>query len=200
MSTAFHLLELIPCLKSWLTLPPLGYNCKMALVCTWEEKKKGQSGRNQRETFIFLFVFDCLVVPGKKKVWNWVSYLEEERMPAAPLKLFREVGSFFNSSAMFLVRQHHRITNTVEVGLEPTLKPAVTFMSCFGAVKPPHVCFQPWSTVETSICPVRLIPNQGVKVLVGSHSQMSNDCSNLLWATRDKWAVRQPPGSIGERA
>ncbi|KAF1444781.1 LMBL3 protein, partial [Pygoscelis papua] len=29
-----------------------------------------------------------------KKVWNWVSYLEEERMPAAPLKLFREYQSF----------------------------------------------------------------------------------------------------------
>ncbi|XP_062449900.1 lethal(3)malignant brain tumor-like protein 3 isoform X3 [Rhea pennata] len=33
-------------------------------------------------------------VPAKKKVWNWVSYLEEERMPAAPLKLFREYQSF----------------------------------------------------------------------------------------------------------
>ncbi|PIO39412.1 hypothetical protein AB205_0006700, partial [Aquarana catesbeiana] len=26
----------------------------------------------------------------KKKSWNWVSYLEEEKMPAAPLKLFKE--------------------------------------------------------------------------------------------------------------
>ncbi|XP_074782320.1 lethal(3)malignant brain tumor-like protein 3 isoform X3 [Athene noctua] len=34
------------------------------------------------------------VVPRKKKIWNWVSYLEEERMPAAPLKLFREYQSF----------------------------------------------------------------------------------------------------------
>lgn len=102
MSTVFLLLEFIPFLKSWVTLPPLGYNSKTALACTWEEKeKRGQSGRHLRETFIFLFVFDCLAVPGKKKVWNWVSYLEEERMPAAPLKLFREVGSFFNSLAMF---------------------------------------------------------------------------------------------------
>ncbi|NWW89150.1 LMBL3 protein, partial [Rhynochetos jubatus] len=29
-----------------------------------------------------------------RKVWTWVSYLEEERMPAAPLKLFREYQSF----------------------------------------------------------------------------------------------------------
>ncbi|KFQ30018.1 Lethal(3)malignant brain tumor-like 3, partial [Merops nubicus] len=29
-----------------------------------------------------------------KKVWNWASYLEAERMPAAPLKLFREYQSF----------------------------------------------------------------------------------------------------------
>uniref|UniRef100_A0A452J5S0 SAM domain-containing protein n=1 Tax=Gopherus agassizii TaxID=38772 RepID=A0A452J5S0_9SAUR len=33
-------------------------------------------------------------VPGKKTLWNWVSYLEEERMPAAPLKLFKEYQSF----------------------------------------------------------------------------------------------------------
>nr|XP_060640635.1 lethal(3)malignant brain tumor-like protein 3 isoform X2 [Anolis sagrei ordinatus] len=32
--------------------------------------------------------------PGKSCVWNWVSYLEEEHMPAAPLKLFRESQSF----------------------------------------------------------------------------------------------------------
>ncbi|KAJ6663789.1 hypothetical protein lerEdw1_009868 [Lerista edwardsae] len=34
------------------------------------------------------------VIPGKKYVWNWISYLEEERMPAAPLKLFKESQSF----------------------------------------------------------------------------------------------------------
>ncbi|XP_044290747.1 lethal(3)malignant brain tumor-like protein 3 isoform X2 [Varanus komodoensis] len=33
-------------------------------------------------------------VPGKKHVWNWISYLEEEQMPAAPLKLFKESQSF----------------------------------------------------------------------------------------------------------
>uniref|UniRef100_A0A8C5LJM0 SAM domain-containing protein n=1 Tax=Leptobrachium leishanense TaxID=445787 RepID=A0A8C5LJM0_9ANUR len=30
----------------------------------------------------------------KKKIWNWVSYLEEEKMPAAPLKLFKEVQGY----------------------------------------------------------------------------------------------------------
>uniref|UniRef100_A0A8C6VQI2 SAM domain-containing protein n=1 Tax=Naja naja TaxID=35670 RepID=A0A8C6VQI2_NAJNA len=34
------------------------------------------------------------VIPAKKNVWNWVTYLEEERMPAAPLKLFKESQSF----------------------------------------------------------------------------------------------------------
>ncbi|XP_054855908.1 lethal(3)malignant brain tumor-like protein 4 [Eublepharis macularius] len=34
------------------------------------------------------------VIPGKKYVWNWISYLEEERMMAAPLKLFKESQSF----------------------------------------------------------------------------------------------------------
>ncbi|NXH22727.1 LMBL3 protein, partial [Bucco capensis] len=29
-----------------------------------------------------------------KKGWNWVSYLEAERMPAAPVKLFKEYQSF----------------------------------------------------------------------------------------------------------
>lgn len=51
-------------------------------------------------------------------------------MPAAPQKLFREVGCFFHSLAIFL-RQHHRITGSVEVGLETTLKPALVFLSCF---------------------------------------------------------------------
>ncbi|XP_069080277.1 lethal(3)malignant brain tumor-like protein 3 [Pleurodeles waltl] len=34
------------------------------------------------------------VAPAKRKVWNWVSYLEEEKMPAAPVKLFKEYQSF----------------------------------------------------------------------------------------------------------
>ncbi|KAM6428057.1 lethal(3)malignant brain tumor-like protein 4 isoform 2-T2 [Liasis olivaceus] len=34
------------------------------------------------------------VLPGKKNVWNWMTYLDEERMPAAPLKLFKESQSF----------------------------------------------------------------------------------------------------------
>ncbi|XP_067862907.1 lethal(3)malignant brain tumor-like protein 3 isoform X3 [Heptranchias perlo] len=36
----------------------------------------------------------ALAVPGKKKTWNWASYLEEEKMQAAPLKLFKEYQSF----------------------------------------------------------------------------------------------------------
>uniref|UniRef100_A0A8C6ZP97 SAM domain-containing protein n=1 Tax=Nothoprocta perdicaria TaxID=30464 RepID=A0A8C6ZP97_NOTPE len=38
--------------------------------------------------------FASLAVPAKKAVWNWGSYLEEEQMIAAPLKLFREYQSF----------------------------------------------------------------------------------------------------------
>ncbi|XP_077193295.1 lethal(3)malignant brain tumor-like protein 4 isoform X2 [Paroedura picta] len=34
------------------------------------------------------------VIPERKYVWNWISYLEEERMMAAPLKLFKELQSF----------------------------------------------------------------------------------------------------------
>ncbi|CAH2221839.1 lethal(3)malignant brain tumor 4 isoform X1 [Pelobates cultripes] len=39
----------------------------------------------------------------KKKTWNWVSYLEEEKMPAASLKLFREHQSFPQSRNCFKV-------------------------------------------------------------------------------------------------
>lgn len=39
----------------------------------------------------------------KKKLWNWVSYLEEEKMPAAPLKLFKEHQSFPQSRNSFKV-------------------------------------------------------------------------------------------------
>uniref|UniRef100_H3AK66 L3MBTL histone methyl-lysine binding protein 1b n=1 Tax=Latimeria chalumnae TaxID=7897 RepID=H3AK66_LATCH len=33
-------------------------------------------------------------VPSKKKAWNWNSYLDEEKMEAVPVKLFREYQSF----------------------------------------------------------------------------------------------------------
>lgn len=67
-------------------------------------------------------------------------------MPAASPKLFREVGSFFHSLAVFL-RQHyritgsHRITSSVEVGLETTLKLALVFLSCFGTSRPGKQAF-----------------------------------------------------------
>ncbi|KAM4797300.1 lethal(3)malignant brain tumor-like protein 4 isoform 2-T2 [Rhinophrynus dorsalis] len=41
--------------------------------------------------------------PPKKKLWNWVSYLEEEKMPAASLKLFKEHQSFPQSRNSFKV-------------------------------------------------------------------------------------------------
>ncbi|OCT92114.1 hypothetical protein XELAEV_18015171mg [Xenopus laevis] len=39
--------------------------------------------------------------PTKKKLWNWVSYLEEEKMPAVPLKFFKEHQSFPQSRNNF---------------------------------------------------------------------------------------------------
>ncbi|XP_053563058.1 lethal(3)malignant brain tumor-like protein 3 isoform X2 [Bombina bombina] len=39
----------------------------------------------------------------KKKTWNWVSYLEEEKTPAAPLKCFKEHQNFPQSSNNFKV-------------------------------------------------------------------------------------------------
>lgn len=67
-------------------------------------------------------------------------------MPAAPQKLFREVGSSFHSLAVFLRQHHgitgsHRITSSVEVGLETTLKLAVVFLSCFGTSRPGKQAF-----------------------------------------------------------
>ncbi|XP_009666073.1 lethal(3)malignant brain tumor-like protein 4 isoform X2 [Struthio camelus] len=54
-----------------------------------EEKNKSNNMKGRRNTKPIK-----QVVPAKKKVWNWSTYLEEERMPAAPLKLFREHQSF----------------------------------------------------------------------------------------------------------
>ncbi|XP_013810402.2 lethal(3)malignant brain tumor-like protein 4 [Apteryx mantelli] len=54
-----------------------------------EEKNKSNNKKGRRNTKPIK-----QALPAKKKVWNWVSYLEEERMPAAPLKLFREYQSF----------------------------------------------------------------------------------------------------------
>lgn len=44
-----------------------------------------------QKQFFFHSIFDFSAIPAKKNVWNWMTYLEEERMPAAPLKLFKEV-------------------------------------------------------------------------------------------------------------
>ncbi|XP_053123537.1 lethal(3)malignant brain tumor-like protein 4 isoform X2 [Hemicordylus capensis] len=54
-----------------------------------EEEKNKMNLKNRRNTKPVK-----QVIPGKKYVWNWISYLEEERMPAAPLKLFKESQSF----------------------------------------------------------------------------------------------------------
>ncbi|XP_032936466.1 lethal(3)malignant brain tumor-like protein 4 isoform X5 [Catharus ustulatus] len=54
-----------------------------------EEKNKSNNMKSRRNTKPIK-----QVLPGKKKVWNWSSYLEEEQMPAAPQKLFREYQSF----------------------------------------------------------------------------------------------------------
>ncbi|XP_067386831.1 lethal(3)malignant brain tumor-like protein 3 [Emydura macquarii macquarii] len=63
-----------------------------------EEKTKSNNMRSRRNTKPLK-----PVVPGKKTVWNWVSYLEEEQMPAAPLKLFKEYQSFPQSKNGFKV-------------------------------------------------------------------------------------------------
>ncbi|XP_031988091.1 lethal(3)malignant brain tumor-like protein 4 isoform X4 [Corvus moneduloides] len=54
-----------------------------------EEKNKSNNMKSRRNTKPIK-----QVLPGKKKVWNWSSYLEEEQMPAAPQKLFREVQGY----------------------------------------------------------------------------------------------------------
>ncbi|XP_015669810.1 lethal(3)malignant brain tumor-like protein 4 [Protobothrops mucrosquamatus] len=51
-----------------------------------EEKNKLKNRRNAKSV--------KQAVPAKKNIWNWMTYLEEERMPAAPLKLFKESQSF----------------------------------------------------------------------------------------------------------
>ncbi|XP_019367694.1 PREDICTED: lethal(3)malignant brain tumor-like protein 4 isoform X2 [Gavialis gangeticus] len=55
----------------------------------YKEKNKSNNMKNRRNTKPVK-----QVLLGKKKVWNWVSYLEEEQMPAAPFKLFKEYQSF----------------------------------------------------------------------------------------------------------
>lgn len=35
-------------------------------------------------------------------------------------------------------------------------------------------------------------------MLVESHSEINNDCFDLLWVALDKWAVRQPPSNVEE--
>lgn len=35
-------------------------------------------------------------------------------------------------------------------------------------------------------------------MLVESHSELNNDCFDLLWVALDKWAIRQSPSNVGE--
>uniref|UniRef100_A0A8C6ZJ28 SAM domain-containing protein n=1 Tax=Nothoprocta perdicaria TaxID=30464 RepID=A0A8C6ZJ28_NOTPE len=58
----------------------------------WEAEEKAEQEVSKRS--INPSGFASLAVPAKKAVWNWGSYLEEEQMIAAPLKLFREYQSF----------------------------------------------------------------------------------------------------------
>lgn len=83
-----------------------------------KRRERAEQEASERNIPIFSSLFfDCLAAPGKKKVWNWVSYLEAERMPAAPLKLFREVGSFFHSLDLFFTGTILELL-ALEVGLE----------------------------------------------------------------------------------
>uniref|UniRef100_K7FMS4 Lethal(3)malignant brain tumor-like protein 3 n=1 Tax=Pelodiscus sinensis TaxID=13735 RepID=K7FMS4_PELSI len=63
-----------------------------------EEKNKSNNMKSRRNTKPLK-----QVVPGKKTVWNWVAYMEEERMPAAHVKLFKEYQSFPQSRNGFKV-------------------------------------------------------------------------------------------------
>ncbi|XP_074832742.1 lethal(3)malignant brain tumor-like protein 3 isoform X2 [Carettochelys insculpta] len=54
-----------------------------------EEKNKSNNMKSRRNTKPLK-----QVVPGKKMVWNWVSYLEEQQMSAAHVKLFKEVQGY----------------------------------------------------------------------------------------------------------
>lgn len=161
MSTVFLLLELIAFLTSWLTLPPRGAAAEQRWAV--RGRRRGQSRGDLRRTFIFLSVFDCLVVPGKKKVWNWASYLEEERMPAAPLKLFREVGSFFSSLAMFFSGNIPELLSGGRTGDCPQAEVVFEAVSVQTGTKTPAVLFPTPKRCGNKRLPCESRPKAGCK-------------------------------------
>uniref|UniRef100_A0A4W3K864 Lethal(3)malignant brain tumor-like protein 4 n=2 Tax=Callorhinchus milii TaxID=7868 RepID=A0A4W3K864_CALMI len=66
-------------------------------------KPKGAQDHQTRGRRAPKLLKQALAVPGKKKAWNWASYLEEERTQAAPIKLFKECQSFPQSRNGFKV-------------------------------------------------------------------------------------------------
>ncbi|XP_051775042.1 lethal(3)malignant brain tumor-like protein 4 isoform X2 [Erpetoichthys calabaricus] len=64
-----------------------------------EEEEKSRSGKGRRGAK----PNKQAVAPAKKKVWSWPAYLEEEKMVAAPVKLFKEHQSFPQSRNGFKV-------------------------------------------------------------------------------------------------
>ncbi|MEE6520409.1 hypothetical protein FKM82_018263 [Ascaphus truei] len=74
-------------------------------------------------------------------MWNWVSYLEEEKMPAAPLKLFKEHQSFPQSRNSFKVGMkmeglcpEHPSLYCVLTAVEVSVTIAFSFCSLYSAI------------------------------------------------------------------
>ncbi|XP_041096480.1 lethal(3)malignant brain tumor-like protein 4 isoform X3 [Polyodon spathula] len=65
-----------------------------------EEEEKSKVGKGRRAAKQTKLV---ATASGKKKVWSWPAYLEEEKMIAVPLKLFKEHQSFPQSRNGFKV-------------------------------------------------------------------------------------------------
>ncbi|XP_078788754.1 lethal(3)malignant brain tumor-like protein 4 isoform X1 [Oryzias latipes] len=65
-----------------------------------EPEEKAKTTKSRRGAKIAKLVS---TPPNKKRAWSWPAYLEEERAPAAPVKLFKEHQSFPQSRNAFKV-------------------------------------------------------------------------------------------------
>lgn len=151
--------------------------------------------------------------PNKKRAWSWPAYLEEERAPAAPVKLFKEVQLFFTRFSVqhvcfscilpvffcYLISQHQSFPqsrNAFKVGMKlEGLDPSHPSLFCVLSVAEVKIPPRPFVAVVQIIhsfcaCGEHLcffFQIQGYRVRL--HFDGYPECHDF-WANADSWDMK----------
>ncbi|KAK6474192.1 lethal(3)malignant brain tumor-like protein 4 isoform X1 [Huso huso] len=130
-----------------------------------EEEEKSKVGKGRRAA---KQTKPVATAPGKKKVWSWPAYLEEEKMIAVPLKLFKEVTpkSFLRAS----------LFNGFKVGMTK-MERLFIYLFFFDPLHPSMFCVL--TVAEVTVC----FRMQGYRI------RMIPECYDF-WLNADSWDVK----------